>query len=225
MKQLKQMKETLMGAVQGQLGNLAQVDYKELGAAIDMIKDLSEAVYYCSIVESMEESTKEQKKMKEMQQMMGGQQQQQQQPQSIMYFHERERIPEYYRDMDRGNGRMYYSEGGGSGGRSGGSNSSSSSGGGSSGSSGNNARGGGSRGYSEPTYMYERDEREGRSGERRRTYMESKQMNTDKNMHIKELDQYAQELTQDIMEMIHEAGPEEKQLLKKKMTELASKIV
>ena len=50
-------------------------------------------------------------------------------------------------------------------------------------------------------------------------------MNTDKNMHMKELDQYAQELTQDIMEMIHESSPEEKQLIKKKMIELAGKIV
>jgi len=65
MKQLKSMKETLMGAVQGQLGNLGQADYRELGAAVDMIKDLSEAIYYCSIVESMEESAKEQKKMQQ----------------------------------------------------------------------------------------------------------------------------------------------------------------
>ena len=216
MKQLKQMKETLMSAVQGEISHLDKANCHELGAAIDMIKDLSEAIYYCSIVESMEDSVKEQKKMKEMEQMMN-----QRQPQSMMYFYEKERsAPEYYRDMDRDKGRMYYSEGGNSSGRSGGNTSYS---GGSSG--GNNSRGGGTRGYSEPTYMHERDEREGRSGERRKTYMETKQMNTDKNAHIRELDQYAQELTQDIMEMIHEAGPEEKQLLKKKMTELASKIV
>lgn len=164
MKQLKQMKETLMNAVQSEISHLDKANCHELGAAIDMIKDLSEAIYYCSIVESMEDSVKEQKKMKEMMN--------QHQPQSMMYVYEKEHpVPEYN------------------------------------------------------TYMQGRDEREGKSGERRKTYMETKQMNTDKNAHIKELDQYAQELTQDIMEMIHEAGPEEKQLLKKKMTELASKIV
>lgn len=204
MKQLKQMKETLMSAVQGEISHLDKANCEELGAAIDMIKDLSEAIYYCSIVESMEDSIKEQKKMKEMEQMMN-----QHQPQSMMYFYEKERpapdyYPEYYRDMDRDKGRMYYSENSGS--RNSGTHHTSTR-------NDNN------------TYMQGRDEREGKSGERRKTYMETKQMNTDKNAHIRELDQYAQELTQDIMEMIHEAGPEEKQLLKKKMTELASKIV
>ena len=50
-------------------------------------------------------------------------------------------------------------------------------------------------------------------------------MNTDKNMHMKELDSYAQELTNDILDMVHEASQEEKQLIKKKMIELAGKIV
>lgn len=201
MKQLKQMKETLMGAVQSEISHLDKANCHELGAAIDMIKDLSEAIYYCSIVESMEDSVKEQKKMKEMEQMMN-----QRQPQSMMYFYEKDReyTPEYYRDMDRDKGRMYYSDNGGS-------------------RSSNTRHASSSNDHN--TYMQGRDEREGRSGERRKTYMETKQMNTDKNVHIRELDQYAQELTQDIMEMIHEAGPEEKQLLKKKMTELASKIV
>lgn len=200
MKQLKQMKETLIGAVQSEISHLDKANCHELGAAIDMIKDLSEAIYYCSIVESMEDSIKEQKKMKEMEQMMN-----QHQPQSMMYFYEKERsAPEYYRDMDRDKGRMYYSENSGT--RHSGTNRTAPH-------NDNN------------TYMQGRDEREGKSGERRRTYMETKQMNTDKNAHIRELDQYAQELTQDIMEMIHEAGPEEKQLLKKKITELASKIV
>jgi hypothetical protein len=41
------------------LGDLASVDAKELGEAIDMIKDLSEAIYYCTIVKSMEGKDKE----------------------------------------------------------------------------------------------------------------------------------------------------------------------
>lgn len=180
MKQLKRMKETLVGAVQGQLGNLDQADYKELGAAIDMIKDLSEAIYYCSIAESMKEA---QEKEEMMMKMGGGQQ-----PQSMMYFQERIREPYYERDMDRNQGRMYYN-------------------------------GGGSR--SEPSYT---NQNEGRSGQRRRTYMESKKMNSDKNMHIRELEEYAHELTNDILEMVQDASPEEKQTLKKKILELSNKM-
>ena len=56
MNQLNQMKEILIGATQGQLATLSNVNTEELGCAIDMIKDLSEAIYYCSIVKSMEEA-------------------------------------------------------------------------------------------------------------------------------------------------------------------------
>ena len=55
MERLKAMKETLMSAAQSQMGNLASTDTKELGEVIDMIKDLEEAIYYCSITESMKE--------------------------------------------------------------------------------------------------------------------------------------------------------------------------
>ncbi|MBE5925601.1 MAG: hypothetical protein E7270_01220 [Lachnospiraceae bacterium] len=122
------------------------------------------------------------------------------------------------RDMDRWEGRMYYN-GGGMNGRSSNNSSGSSSG-------GNNARGGGSRGYSEPTYMnqYERDPREGKAPERRRMYMESKQMNSDKTMHMRELEEYAHDLTDDILDMLKDASPEEKQTLKKKMIELTGKM-
>ena len=58
-KALESMKETLMCCVQGQMGNLANVDTKELGEAVDMIKDLEEAIYYCTITEAMKEKEKE----------------------------------------------------------------------------------------------------------------------------------------------------------------------
>lgn len=62
MERLKAMKENLMNSVQAQIsGNLDCVDAKELGEAVDMIKDLSEAIYYCSITEAMEKNEKEQK--------------------------------------------------------------------------------------------------------------------------------------------------------------------
>lgn len=56
---LKNMKETLISAAQGQMGNLDQVNAKELGEVIDMIKDLEEACYYCSIVEAMDKNKEE----------------------------------------------------------------------------------------------------------------------------------------------------------------------
>lgn len=49
------MKDCLMAQVQAQMGNLDKVDVHELGEAIDMIKDLEEALYYCHIVKAMEE--------------------------------------------------------------------------------------------------------------------------------------------------------------------------
>ena len=63
MKRLEQMKECLIGCVQNQInGHLDQVDAKELGEAIDMIKDLEEAIYYATITKAMKEEDEEEKK-------------------------------------------------------------------------------------------------------------------------------------------------------------------
>ena len=125
--------------------------------------------------------------------------------------HNKYYIPyDYDRDMDRNRGRMYYDgypissayndNRGNSSSRSNGS-------------------------YSERELPIElRDYREGRSGRSRRTYMEAKEMHQDKSVYLKELEKYMTELSQDITEMIENASPEEKQLLEKKMTALASKI-
>ena len=59
MEQLKSIKQCLVSAVQSQLGDLKKTDAKELGEVIDMIKDLEEAMYYCSITEAMEKSAEE----------------------------------------------------------------------------------------------------------------------------------------------------------------------
>ena len=50
MKKLNNMKDSLINAAMYQINNIHEADCKELGEAIDMIKDLSEAMYYCSIV-------------------------------------------------------------------------------------------------------------------------------------------------------------------------------
>lgn len=216
MEQLKNMKEMLMGCVQGQMTHLDTVDTKELGEAIDMIKDLSEAIYYCTVTEAMEHKEKE------------GQKETMYYP--VMYYQETPGntdgrdmsrggnrrnyegemyYPYYDRDMDWMRGRMYYNGNG---------NSSNSS-------NGTSSNGSGSRGYSERDLgAIMRDSREGRSPMSRKNYMESKEMHKDKASQMQELEKYMQELTSDMVEMIEGASPEEKQLLSNKVAALATKI-
>lgn len=113
MERLKAIKNSLLSCVESQMGqNLAEVDAKELGEVIDMIKDMDEAMYYCSVVKAMEESKEEQKIMEKMRQYAMPS------DRAMYYTEPYGRYPDY-RDMDRGYGRMYYS--GGMGGNSGGS--------------------------------------------------------------------------------------------------------
>lgn len=176
--QMKMMKTTLMNCVQGQMGDLASVDAKELGEAVDMIKDLSEAIYYCTITESMEKSDKEKEK----------------------YY-----PVDYYRDMDKPYGYMYYTDSHGV-----------------SHPSANMSTGSqGTRNY--PIEI--RDYREGRSPMTRKTYMERKMHGGGKEVQVQELEKYMHELTNDIMEMLDGASMEEKQVLKNKISALATKIV
>lgn len=176
--QMKMMKTTLMNCVQGQMGDLTSVDAKELGEAVDMIKDLSEAIYYCTITESMEKSDKEKEK----------------------YY-----PVDYYRDMDKPYGYMYYTDSHGV-----------------SHPSANMTTGAqGTRNY--PIEI--RDYREGRSPMTRKTYMERKMHGGGKEVQVQELEKYMHELTNDIMEMLEGASTEEKQMLKSKISTLATKIV
>ena len=188
MERMKHMKETLMNCVQGQLGDLSSVDTKELGEAIDMIKDLSEAIYYCTITESMEKSDKEKKEY------------------PIEYRYYPIDYNRYYRDMDRERGNMYYplNENNNREYR-----------------DGNRQTPGEARNY--PIEL--RDYREGRSPMTRKTYMERKMHGGGKEAQIQELEKYMQELSSDITEMIEGASPEEKQILKTKISALATKIV
>lgn len=95
-------------------------------------------------------------------------------------------MPEYERDIDMGNGRMYY--------------------------------------YGDMRSPYD-----GRSTHSRKGYMETKQVhkgNTaeDKQAKMQELEKYSKDLTDDVMEMIADASPEEKTMLKAKITNLAQRI-
>lgn len=194
---LKMMKEQLMSCVQGQLGDIKNVDAHELGEAVDMIKDLAEAIYYCTITESMEKSEESGNKS--------------QGEMNINYYttpYYNKMYPDY-RDMERTGGYMYYPTGGNGGSMNGGSN-------------GGNS--GGRSYYTEMPGLMGRDPREGRSPMRRRMYMEGKEMHNDTNSQLRELEAYLQELSSDITEMIKDASPEERATLHQKMTTLASKI-
>jgi hypothetical protein len=59
MKDLKRMKKMLMEQVEMELENPQSADTKELGEVVDMIKDIAETMYYCSIVKAMEKSEPE----------------------------------------------------------------------------------------------------------------------------------------------------------------------
>lgn len=80
-------------------------------------------------------------------------------------------------------------------------------------------------GYDDDYDLGERhDERDGRSYNSRRMYMEAKEMKKDKASQLRELERYMQELSQDITEMISDASVEEKSYLEKKISALATKI-
>lgn len=189
MHRLKEMKDCLVSCVQAQLSDIQNADTHELGEAIDMIKDLEQAMYYCSIVKAMEKQEEEEKfyeklaQHRDMDKNMGR-----------MYYTERERIlpkefrnrriPDYVREDEMKD--VSYTE------------------------------------REVPFNLH--DSREGRSPMSRRNYMEAKELHKDKNEKIKELEKYMQELSQDIIEMIEDASPEERQMLEKKMTHLTSKV-
>jgi hypothetical protein len=206
---------------------IENVDTKEMGEVADIIKDLAEAEYYAKISKAMDEA-----EYGEDYDYMGAYDEHERrgyrgQPRDSKgrYMSRRGRrmgyeepiymndmYPmEHYRDMDRMDGRMYYTSG------SMGTNSMGSQGQ----SYSNSSNMGGNRGYSD---RMGRDNREGRSGERRRGYMEAKEQGMDKQAKMKELEDYMKELSSDVTEMIGDASPEEKSLLKQKMQVLMQKI-
>ena len=202
MKQLKMIKGCLESAVAAQVTDLSNVNAQELGLVVDMIKDLSEAIYYCKKIEHMDE---EEDLLEEMVK-QGGE--------------------TYQRDIDRQQKRMYYTEPGmvhgynpwnrqephweDRGNYPGNSNTNNT-----------NSSNEGNRNSTEPMV---RDNREGRSGSQRRTYMESKQGHHDKAVTMQKLELYAQDLVTDVLEMLQDATPEEKSLLHKKLVALSEKV-
>ena len=190
------------------------IDTSELGAVIDMVKDLSKAEYYSIIAKEMkkaeeEDEAEEKYMLKSLKEEYGedegkryydmwryksgrfapkgrGTRRGYDEP---PYYHMnpdmyREHDPEYWRDMDRKDGKMYYTE---------------------------------------PITM------ESRYDKAKRGYEESKMTHKEntpehKQAKMKDLETYLKELSEDVTQLIADATPEERAMVKAKMQTLTQKI-
>lgn len=162
---LKHIQETLACAAESQIYNLECVDAKELGEVIDIIKDIEETFYYCSVIKAMEKGDSYNDYQNE-----------------VMYYNEKNKMSHHDETTHKTShlGKEY------------------------------------------PEASQE--ERNGRSYRSRKMYLDAKEKKQDKTTQMRELEKYAQELTQDIVEMVQDSTPEEKQYLSKKIAALSNKI-
>lgn len=157
MKRLKAIKDTLLCVVEEQLcGNLALIDTKELGEVVDMVKDISETMYYCSVVEAMGKSSTSKSKAT---------------------------TPDHYTDQ-MAIAAIPYGE----------------------------------------HHHKEWDEKVGKSPLKRKEYLIAKEEHEEKDKLLHELDEYLHELSLDLTEIFDKAMPEEKVMLKTKMTDMLEKM-
>lgn len=202
------MIEKLSECAKSEMDNgVKNIDTREMGQVVDMLKDLSEAMYYRTLTHAMEESDTDE--IMEMFDRYGDDRRYYDHyrykdgryaPKGHGTYRRGYREPywhmtpdmyrtmdmDYFRDMDKDKGRMYFTE---------------------------------------PM----RDDREGTSGSSRRMYIESKELhksNTpeDKQAKMKSLEMYMKDLAQDITGMINGATQEERALLKTKMQTLIQTI-
>ena len=230
-KHIHEMVETLTEVAKCELDKgIECVDTKEMGEVTDMIKDLCESEYYAKISKAMDEAEygedydwmgaydehdrkgyrgQPRDAMGRYRSRRGRRRMGFDEVDTVPYFDEppywhmtptmyRQHEPEYWRDMDRKKlGRMYFD--------------------------------GDKMDMPKDEMMvrnpeYRRDVREGRSGEKRKGYMEAKEMGKEKGEKMRELENYMKELSTDVTEMISDASPEEKSMLKTKMQTLLQKI-
>lgn len=206
---------------------IEHVDTKEMGEVADIIKDLCEAEYYAKISKAMDESEygedydyrgaydeHERKGYRGQPRDSRGRYMSRRRMgyEEPPYYHMtpemyKEHDPEYYRDMDRMDGRLYYTESGNMGGQS-----YSGMSGGSMGSQG------GSRGYSESRYE-----------NAKRGYQETKEMHKsgsseDKQMTMKEGEKLTNIILDEIEDILADAPPEMKSMFKSKVMTKMQKI-
>ena len=184
---------------------IENVDTCEMGKVVDMMKDLSEAMYYRTLTKAMDESTSEE--TLEMFERYGDGRRfydkyryadgrfapkgrgTYRRGYDEAYYHMnpdmyREHTPEYYRDMDRKDGKMYYTE---------------------------------------PITM------ESRYDKAKRGYEESKMTHKEntpehKQAKMKDLEMYLKELSEDVTQLLADATPEERSMVKNKMQVLTQKL-
>ena len=203
MEQLRNIEQCLIGSVQGQMSDLKKVNAKEMGEVIDMIKDLEEAMYYCSIIEAMDKTKEKEEHLQTPMNISyymeggspnngGGMHYYDGQPRNAdgkfissgnmrNYVPYMEYAPYMMRDKDWREGHLNYDDGGMS--------------------------------------------SNGRSYYSRRMYMEGKNSGADDQKSMKDLDHYIKDLGEDLVEMINKATPEEKQVLSNKLAQLSAKVM
>ena len=194
---------------------IESIDTKEMGEVAEIIKELCEAEYYAKVSKAMDEHDFDNAEeiMEEGRRGYRGQPRDSRGRYMRRGYDEMMYMPEMYRDMDRESmGKMYYTSANASQGSQGGSSMDSSS--------------GNSMGYNDGMM---RDNREGRSGQSRRSYLETKEMHKgnseeDKMAKKRELDKWMNDIGSDVKELVHDMTPEEKTMAKTKLTNLANSL-
>lgn len=223
--------------------NMENIDAEELGQVVDVLKDIYESCYYLnaakyyeSITDAMEEANDEEKEMymnkylPETREWYGGRR--------PIYARGRGRMRdsrgrymympidmEYgydpMRELEWKDGRMYYFDENEHWPRTQRDWYSGNNGNGMSTNSGMNVTSGNGNYYGGESM---RDPREGRSGMRRKMYMEKKENGGSKEEKHKELEHYMSELGEDIGTMLNGMESSDKTMIKQKLAEIASRI-
>ena len=194
---------------------IESIDTKEMGEVAEIIKELCEAEYYAKVSKAMDEHDFDNAEeiMDEGRRGYRGQPRDSRGRYMRRGYDEMMYMPEMYRDMDRESmGKMYYTSANASQGSQGGSSMGSSS--------------GNSMGYNDGMM---RDMREGRSGQSRKGYVETKEMHKgnseeDKIAKKRELDKWMSDFSSDVKELVGDMTAEEKTLLKTRLNNLQSSL-
>ena len=200
---------------------IEELDAEEFSKVTDMLKDLSEAMYYRTITVAMEESEYGEDYDYEGRKGYRGQRRDSRGRYMSRRGYESRMMPEmdwddmeYQRDMDRNShNRMYYTDGNMGGSSSSGMNNSSM------------GSQGGNRGYSDGG----RGNYESRYDRARRGYEESKAMHKsgsveDKKKNMESLEHYMKELSEEMAELIESMDASEKTMVRSKLQTLAQKV-
>lgn len=204
---IEKMMECLVDKAKTQIeSNADNVDTHELGEVIDMVKDLAEAKYKCTIVKAMEEEDEKEELMDKLSEIpmespryYGGRRARDSRGRYMYGGNTYDyRMPEYYRDMDMPT-RRYYDDLGTY-----------------------NMVGG--RMSNNGSSVQSRGKYEGRSGMSRNRYYDAMEKN-DQQMKKNELENYMNELSSDMTEMLSSMDSTDKQNVRAKLQTLANKIV